>query len=190
MKNLRHVIDHRLRDARVEADPENVVHNKVGILQLANHAPLDIAIGGLTKQVAAEEQAGGYVSRLQKAHDLIAGRGRILSDSERKAEPAWVRMCGGFGQDENVVEIAEGGVKFSKVRAPRGDEARQLLELRDSDCGLHVVRFEVVADVTVDIFVVVSAGQIAKFPFKATTARVGLAGIAPAVTAPVAKRLG
>src|ERR1700674_5573762 len=144
----------------------------------------------MTKQVAAEEQAGGDVSRFQKTHDLGAGCGRILSNRERKAEPAWVRMCGGFGQDENVVEIAEGGVKFSEVRAPCGDEARQLLELRDSDCGLHVGRFEVVADVIVDIFVVVSARQIAKFPFKAATARVGLAGIAPAVTAPVAKRVG
>src|ERR1700675_206781 len=30
MKSLRHVVDHRLCDAGVEADPENVVHHKVG----------------------------------------------------------------------------------------------------------------------------------------------------------------
>src|ERR1700730_2015957 len=31
MESLRHVIDHRLRDAGVEANPENTVHYKVGV---------------------------------------------------------------------------------------------------------------------------------------------------------------
>src|ERR1700674_2249812 len=170
MESLHHVIDHRLRDSGIEADPENVVHYKVSVPQIANHAPLNVAIGGLAKQVAAEEQAGGYFSRLKEAHDLAAGCGRILSDSEWKAKPAWVRMRGGLGQDENVVEVAERGGKFGVVGAPGGNKARQLLELCDSDCGLHVGRLEVVADVAVNIFVIVSAGQIAKFPFKAAPA--------------------
>ena len=116
--------------------------------------------------------------------------GASLRTASGKAEPAWIRMLGGFGQNENVVEIAQRGVKFGEVRAPGGDEAGQLLELRDSDCRLHVGRFEVVTDVAVNIFVVVSAGQVAQFPFKAATAGVGFSGIAPAVAAPVAKRFG
>src|SRR5580658_1102706 len=99
-------------------------------------------------------------------------------------------MRGGFGQNENVVKIAEGSLQLGEVLASLGDEARQLLELRDSDGGLHVGRFEVVADVAIDVFVVVSGGQIAKFPFEAPTAGIGFPRIAPAVAAPVAKRVG
>src|SRR5258708_29241719 len=107
MKSVRHVIDHRLRDARVEADPENVVHDKVGILQLANHAPLYVSIGRLAKQIAAEKQAGGYVSRFQKAPDPFAGCGRVLANFERKAEPALGGMCGGFWQDQDVAKVPQ-----------------------------------------------------------------------------------
>src|SRR6266576_1076718 len=81
MESLRHVIDHRLRDAGVKADPENVVHHKVGVPQIADHAPLNVAIGGLAKQVAAKKQAGGDVSRFEEANDLAAGCGRIVSNS-------------------------------------------------------------------------------------------------------------
>src|SRR5580698_1832172 len=189
MESFHHVINHHLRYAGVEADPENVVHNKICVPQIANYAPLNVTIGGLTKQVAAKEQAGGYVPRFQETYDLAAGCGCILANGERKTKPAWVRMFGGFGHDEDVVKIAERSVKCGEICAPSGDESGQLLELCDSDGGLQVSCLEVVTDVAVNIFVVVSAWQIAKFPFKAATAGIRFSRIAPAVTTPIAKRL-
>ncbi len=50
------------------------------------------------------------------------------------------------------------------------------------------VSFQVVADVRVGVLVVVAAGQIAQLPVEALAAGVVLAGLAPAVAAPVAER--
>src|SRR5258708_27336620 len=108
MKSVRHVVDHRLRDARVEADPENVVHYKVGILQLANHAPLYVAIGRLPKQIAAEKQAGGFVLRFHKTPDLFAGWGCVPANPKREPEAAWVRTSGGLLPVEEEVEVPDG----------------------------------------------------------------------------------
>ena len=66
-----------------------------------------------------------------------------------------------FWQDEEVVKIAQCGVKLGEVRAARRNEARQFFELRDSDCGLHVGGFQVIADVAVDVFVVIPVRQVA-----------------------------
>jgi len=190
MEGIYHVVDHRLRDAGVETDPENVVHYKVGTSQVTDDASRNIAIRWLTKQVPGKEQTGRNVASFEEAHDFASGCGRIFANRQRKAEPTWLRMRGRFGEDKDVVQIAQGGMKFGEVVAPRGDKAGKLLELGDSDCGLHVGRLEVVADVTVNVFVIVTLRQIAQLPFKAAAAGVGFSGIAPAVTPPVAKRLG
>src|SRR5450755_3814169 len=106
MESLYHVIDHRLRDAGVKANPENVVHYKVGVFQIANHAPLNVAVGGLAQQIAAEQQARGDVSGFQKTHHLAARDRGVRAHRKRKTEPAWFRMRGGFGKNEDVVEVA------------------------------------------------------------------------------------
>ena len=68
--------------------------------------------------------------------------------------------------------------------------AGQLFQLRQPDGGLHVGHLQVVADVGVDVFVIVAAGQLAQLPLEALAAGIVFAGFAPAVAAPVAEGLG
>src|SRR5205814_6061428 len=70
-----------------------------------------------------------------------------------------------------------------------GGEAIDLLQLLPADGGLQVERLQVVAEVAVDVLVVVAVGEFAQLPAEALAAGVVLAAGAPAVTAPVAERL-
>ena len=87
----------------------------------------------------------------------------------------------------DVLLITDTVSSFSTVPTPF-DEPRELLQLRHTDSGLHVGCLEVVADVRVDVLVVVTVGQIAQLPVEALAARVLLPRLAPAVTAPIAER--
>ena len=55
---------------------------------------------------------------------------------------------------------------------------------------MGIERLEVVAEVTVDVFVIVALGQLAELPAEALAAGVVFAGGAPAVATPVAEALG
>ncbi len=66
----------------------------------------------------------------------------------------------------------------------------KLLQLRHADGGLEVGRLQVVADVGVDVLVVVAVGQVAQLPVEPLPAGVGLSRIAPAIAPPVAERRG
>ncbi len=57
----------------------------------------------------------------------------------------------------------------------------------EADGGLEIGDLEVVADVRVDVLVVVAEGKVAVLPLEALAAGVVLAGIAPAVASPVAE---
>src|SRR5208283_1288516 len=58
-----------------------------------------------------------------------------------------------------------------------------------SQSGLHIGRFQVIPDVRIDVFVVVSARQRTQLPVKTLATGVVLAGLAPAIATPVAKGL-
>lgn len=68
--HLCHMIDHLIRHAGVHADPESVVHNKVGIGQLAHHAvcvgAADLVEARVFDQIAAEQEARLHVVLLDK----------------------------------------------------------------------------------------------------------------------------
>src|SRR5213080_387733 len=55
--------------------------------------------------------------------------------------------------------------------------------------GLHVGDLQVVAEIGVDVLVIVAGGQVAELPLEALPARVRLPGGAPAVASPVPHRL-
>src|SRR6185312_13556490 len=63
-------------------------------------------------------------------------------------------------------------------------------ELLAADGGLHVERLEIVAQVAVDVLVVVALGQRAEAPAEPLAAGVVLPRGAPAIAAPIAERLG
>ena len=119
--------------------------------------------------------------------ELVAGEGGIFLDGDGEAEPAWISVLARYGEDENVFQWKQGVAEIGEVGLATLDEAGELGDLRDAERGLHVGRFEVIADVRVGVFVVVAAGQGAELPVEALAAGIVDAGLAPAIAPPVAE---
>ena len=89
-----------------------------------------------------------------------------------------------------LLQVFEALVEAAEVGFAGGGEFVELVELGEPDRGLHVGDLQVVADVRVDVLVVVAARQLAELLVEALAAGVLFARLAPAVAAPVAERLG
>ena len=76
MQALQHVVENCRGNPRVKPYPKDLVHHKIRILQLAGDAVLTVLICRLTRQIAAEQQAGGDFPVFQGAGDLVAGERR------------------------------------------------------------------------------------------------------------------
>ncbi len=96
---------------------------------------------------------------------------------------------GGEAEFEDIFEIGEADAESFPVSLAGLDEGGEFFELLTADGGLRVERLEVVAEVAVDVFVVVAFRQLAKLPAEAFAASVVFAGGAPAVAAPIAETL-
>ena len=79
--------------------------------------------------------------------------------------------------------------QMGEVALARLDEALDLGQLRQPQGGLHVGGLQVVADVAVDVLVVVAGRKVAELPLEALVAGVVLARLAVAVPAPVTEGL-
>ena len=100
-------------------------------------------------------------------------------------------LCGvACGEDQPVLVRFEQGMQSLKIGFPPGDKSLQLLELRQADRRLHVGYFQVVADVGIDVFMVVTEGQGAELLGEPFPAAVRLPAGAVAIAAPIAHRTG
>ena len=97
---------------------------------------------------------------------------------------------GGEAEFEDILEIGEACAEDFPVAFAGFDESGEFFELLPAYGGLGVERLEIVAEVAVNVFVVVALGQLAELPTEALAAGVVFAGGAPAVAAPVAEALG
>ena len=61
------------------------------------------------------------------------------------------------------------------------------MQLRAADGGLRIEGLQVVAEMAVDVFVIVALGQVAEFPAETFAAGIVVSAGAPAVTAPIAE---
>ena len=146
-------------------------------------------VGRLPQQVAAEELAGADLLFIEMADEVAAGELRRGPHRERKAKPAGVRPGRRVGEHEHVFERLEARAEPSEVFPAGRDEAVELVELGHAHGRLHVGELQVVADVGIDVFVVVAVWKVAKLPVEPLAAGVVVARLAPAVAAPVAEAL-
>ena len=72
-EDVDHVVQARLVDARVDADEEGAVHDRVGVGQLAGHPAGDVLEGRVAQQVAAEQVARLDAVGLQEARSARCG---------------------------------------------------------------------------------------------------------------------
>jgi hypothetical protein len=77
---------------------------------------------------------------------------------------------------------------MGEVPSPGRDETIEPIELGQSHGGLHVRHLEIVAKVTINIFVVISMRQIAKLPIEPLLTRIVLSWCAPAIATPITDR--
>ena len=68
------------------------------------------------------------------------------------------------------------------------DKFGQFLQLRHTNGRLHIGHFQIVANVGIDVFVVVAIGQIAQLVLKPFAARIVDSWRTPTITPPVAER--
>ena len=72
----------------MDADPEDVPHDMVGVGEVADLPFSDAQVGGLAKQIAGEQQSGADLLRFQMAHKRIASERRVGADSEGQGKTA------------------------------------------------------------------------------------------------------
>ena len=97
---------------------------------------------------------------------------------------------GGQTEFEDIFEVRETCAKDFPVTFAGFNEGGKFFELLTTDGGLGIERLEIVAEVAVDVFVIVALRQLAELPTEAFAAGVVFAGGAPAVATPVAEALG
>ena len=93
-------------------------------------------------------------------------------------------------QDQLRIRSAldEEGLQKLEVVLTACDEARELLELCNTDRRLHIGGLQIIAEVAVDILVVIALRKLAILPVKAVVTGIIVPWCAPAVTAPVTDR--
>ena len=71
-----HVLDHLRRQAGIDADEEGVGGDHVGVGQRADDAMLDVRVGRMPQQVAAEQIAGLDAGGFERVDQFGAREGR------------------------------------------------------------------------------------------------------------------
>ena len=158
-----HVVHAGVVEARIDADEERRCMITSVVRQVADHAALDALERRVPQQVAAEQAARLDAIGLEEP-------GQVSS----RVNPASSRTVitnpnhDGIGvrrrdrQEQAILERAERLEQPSVIVLPRGDEVVESLELGAADGRLHVGGLQVVAEVAVDVLVVVAVRQAAE----------------------------
>lgn len=193
MNYFNHVIQFLIRHAWIDANPESIVHDTVGILKTADNAIALSFFAHLVEarvldEVAGKKHAGLNTFALNVRHNLLAVD--AFATGHEKAEPARIAVYARLRQDKLILDILQAILEIIEVVAAALDKTRKFLELGAADSSLHVRDVQVQAEVRVNVFVVVAFRQFAVLAVEAMAAVVILTGGADAVTAPVTHRAG
>lgn len=150
MNHLDHIIQLLIRHARIDTNPEGIVHDAVGILEAANDAIAFSCLAHLVEarvldEVAGEEHAGLDAFALDVRHDFLAVD--AFAAGHEEAEPARVAVCARLRQDELVLDVLQAVLEVVEIVAAALDKTRKFLELGAADSSLHVRDVQVQAEV-------------------------------------------
>lgn len=150
MNHFNHIIQLLIRHTRIDADPEGVIHDAVGVLKTADNAVAFSFFAHLVEarmldEVACKEHAGLNAFALDVRHDLLAID--IFAAGHEKTEPARVAVRTRLRQDELVLDILQAVLQIVKVVTATLDETREFLELGTTDSSLHVCDVQIQAEV-------------------------------------------
>ena len=88
---------------------------------------------------------------------------------------------------EELGAVSKAAAKVFPVIDPGLDELGQTLKLNPANGGLDIERLKIIAEVRIDVFVVVALGQFAELPIETFAASIVFTTGAPAIAAPIAE---
>jgi len=127
IKLVSNVIKVDVRNARINSDEEGVVHDDVGVGQIAHHAALDVFKSRVAQEIAAEEVSGLDAVGFQKCGQVIAGKTGLIFHRDYITEPGGIGVLRGLGQDETVFAGFQHFSNFLEIFFSFGDELIDLL---------------------------------------------------------------
>ena len=157
-KYFRDVIKVDVRNAGINTDEEGVVHNEIRVRQVPRNAMGNVLICGMTQEIAAEEVSGLDAVGFQECGQGVAGKTGLFSHRDNITEPGGIGVLRGPGQDETVFAGFQNLGEFLEILLALGDESPQLFQLSAANGCLHICNFEIISNVTIDIFVIVAEG--------------------------------
>ena len=100
MNLIRHILKHFFRHARIDANPEAMFHNRIGILQLSYHAirirSADLIKTGVLNQISGEEQSGLDICLFEESRQVISFYTGLLLHGKQESEPGRIRIFSRF----------------------------------------------------------------------------------------------
>jgi len=190
IKLFLYVVQMRFRNARIEANEEGVVHDEVCVCQVPRNAIGDVQICGVAQKVAAEEVARFDAVGFQECGQVVAGKTGLIFHRDDITEPGGIGILRGHGKDEiGFVGFIE-FIEFVEVIFSSGDELLEFLQLGAAYGRLHVRHLEVITNVAVNVFVIITSRQGAELLPEAFPASVAFATGAVTVPTPVTNGAG
>src|SRR6516162_10908029 len=143
---------------------------------------------GLAQQIASEELPRLHPTTFQELDDLRPAERCIFPYLDQKTKPRRLTVSNGPGQNQKFLIGPQSTDKPFVIGAPGRDKRVQFAQLLPPDGRLDIERLQVVPEMTVNVFVVISGRQTAELPFEPFPTGIVLAGSAPTVPAPVPER--
>jgi hypothetical protein len=158
IKLVSNVIKVDVCNAWIKTYKESVVHDEICVRQVPGSAMRDVLICGMTQEIAAEEVSGLDAVGFQECGQVVAGKPGLIFHRDDITEPGGIGVLRGSWKEETVFIGFQNLGEFPEILLAPGDELIEFPELGATDGGLHVRNLEVVADMTVNVLVVIAVG--------------------------------
>src|ERR1019366_101655 len=154
-KRVNNMVQHRLSETGINANPKHISHHIVRDLQFGGYAVLGTLICRLPHQITCKQQPRADLPAFQRLDERVTSKRRILADSQRKTKPAWVRLRSAFRENQDLFKNLQALMQIPEVFSARRDEPRKPLQLRQSQRGLHVSHLQVITDMRIYVFMII-----------------------------------
>ena len=103
LDGVRHEVQHFIRHAGIDAYPERIVHDEIGVFQFTDHTETFTGTAhfiesGMLQQITGKQVAGLYLPSLQLSHPFVACKRCIFFHVLQENDPTGTGVLRGFWQ--------------------------------------------------------------------------------------------
>src|SRR3989338_4727402 len=183
-QTLNHEVDHPLRQSRIDPDKEGISHNPVRFPKVTVNPAFNVCISRLAENVAAKDRPRLYPGCLQPLDQFPFRDSLFYRDG--KAKPGRLRAGIQSGQNDEFLAGLQGLVEPRKITPALCHEFGNPVRLHNTDSRLEIRGLQVIADMRIDVLMIVTLRKIPQLPAEALRAGVGFTRSAPAIPSPIA----